>query len=46
MYSYCKKESKDDNEVTFKNTGINMLSKLCLKSVPYQCFQSVSDRLH
>lgn len=46
MYSYCKKESKDDNEVTFKNTGINMLSKLCLKYVPYQCFQSVNDRLH
>lgn len=46
MYSYCKKESKDDNEVTFKNTGINMLSKLCLKYVLYQCFQSVNDRLH
>lgn len=46
MCSYYKKESKDDNEVTFKNTDINMLSKLCLKSVPYQCFQSVNDRLH
>lgn len=46
MYSYYKKESKNDNEVTFKNTGINMLSKLCLKSVPYQCFQSVNDRSH
>lgn len=46
MYSYYKKESTDDNEITFKNTGINTLSKLCLKSVPYQCFQSVTDRLH
>lgn len=46
MYSYYKKEGKDDNEVTFKNTGINMLSKLCLKSVLSHCFQSVNDRLH
>lgn len=24
MFSYYKKEGKDDNEVTFKNTGINI----------------------
>lgn len=40
------KESTDDNEVTFKSTFvINLFPMLCLKSVPYQCFQPVNDRL-
>lgn len=38
MYGYYKKENKDDNEVTFKKTGINLLSKLCLNLFPINVF--------